>query len=198
MRVQGRHREEEPKGWKALEKSPDLQCLRLVYETTHLTQLIGLPCGSQCESPLQTVKGWEMKDSASEIMTDGFTRVSGELNHPAWQYFLAVLLNIKRLCYCPGEDALPVFGDGVSCSQTVIRKAQSEPACAVKLAIVPVREFACEKRLPLGRGQLSTGRTCLLLLPTQTVFEVGIRNTCSFIGSRKGCLPTCFSRSGRF
>lgn len=97
---------------------------------------------------------------------------------------LAVLLKYPRPRLYLRMLLRCLFGDDVSWSQTATHAAsdkQSLPhVCSVKPAIVPIREFAREKQLPLVKWQLSTGEICLLLPPPQTVFEKGTKTTLLF------------------
>lgn len=148
-----------------------------------------------------------MKDTIHVIMGNGFTKAYGiwrpTWKHLPWQMSSCCAAEIPSASsLSPDAAALSVFGDGVSWSQTVTHAASDKRSlphvCSVKPAIVPVREFAREKQLPLVKWQLSTGEICLLLPPTQTMFERQRKPLCYFTSSCKGHFSPCFSGRGRF
>ena len=78
-------------------------------------------------------------------------------------------------------------------------QARSHPdEYSVQLAVLPVREFACEKQFPLVKGQLPTAETRHSLHQHRQHWRREQKALCCFPSSCKGHFSTRFACSGRF
>lgn len=117
------------------------------------------------------VRDYDMKDIVSMFIRTDLTRAKtsslATFSCCAFEYH--------------GPPLFPQWWTFCVWSPQCLWQAQSHPSlCSIKVAIVPVREFACEKLLPLVKWQLSMGESPSASTNTDSTWEGKKKNTLLF------------------